>query len=117
MIGTRYGVMCALSLALNASAWAQTTQAATVSSAPELVRVLLTPGGETTLASPVVGKIQSGKRLFDDLYNFLVAEFPAAMFGKLRRIHAADVFRNEINDAVVRTVFDVADNVRVLQRR
>lgn len=59
MIGTRHAAMCVLSLALNASAWAQTTQAATVSSAPELVRVLLTPGGETTLASPVAGKVQS----------------------------------------------------------
>ena len=58
MTRTRYAVMCALGLALGTGAWAQTTQAAAVPTA-ELVRVLLTPGGETTLASPVAAKVQN----------------------------------------------------------
>lgn len=58
MTRTRYAVMCALGLALGTGAWAQTTQAAAVPIA-ELVRVLLTPGGETTLASPVAAKVQN----------------------------------------------------------
>lgn len=58
MICIRDAVICALILVVGADAWAQTTQTTSVP-APDLVRVLLTPGGETTLASPVAAKIQS----------------------------------------------------------
>lgn len=58
MICIRNAVICALILVGGADAWAQTTQATSVP-ALELVRVLLTPSGETTLASPVAAKVQS----------------------------------------------------------
>jgi multidrug resistance efflux pump len=86
MNAVRYAVLCVLSLSLGTTAWTQTTPpaskavaaavnpspalppAAIVTTAaslpaivpiPELVRVLLTPGGETTLASPVAAKVQN----------------------------------------------------------
>jgi membrane fusion protein, multidrug efflux system len=88
MTAARYAVICMLGLVWGAGVWAQTTPSAikTVAAAvnpsaspspnapatatlaaslpgtlpaPELVRVLLTPGGETTLASPVAAKVQS----------------------------------------------------------
>ncbi len=58
MTAARYAVMYMLGLSLGASACAQTAQVAIVP-ASELVRVLLTPGGETTLASPVAAKVQN----------------------------------------------------------
>ncbi len=82
MNAVRYALMCVLGLSLGTAAWAQTTPPASkaltvpanpptttpvaagaglpaIVPTPELVRVLLTPGGETTLASPVAAKVQN----------------------------------------------------------
>ena len=60
MTRTLYAIMSALCLVLGEGAWAQGTQGtqAAIVPPPELVRVLLTPGGETTLASPVAAKVE-----------------------------------------------------------
>ena len=57
MTCARLAIASALCLVLGRGAQAQAAQT-TTAPASELVRVLLTPGGETTLASPVAARIQ-----------------------------------------------------------
>ena len=57
MTRTLNAIIFVLLLVLGADARAQSTQAAIVPS-PDSVRVLLTPGGETTLASPVSARVE-----------------------------------------------------------
>ena len=63
-----------------------------------------------------MSKFECRQCLFDDLRDLAVIQTSAAMLRQFRRIHTADKFGDEVNNAVMRAVFDVTDDVRVLQR-
>ena len=63
----------------------------------------------------IVRKIESSKRLLHDADDLAVIELASAGFRQSSRVHSADVFSNQINNAVVRAVLDVADDILMLQ--
>ena len=65
--------------------------------------------------SLAMGKIEGRERLLDDPYDLLIGKLAALHLGQPRRVHPNDKLCNEINKAVVRPVFDVADDMRMPQ--